>query len=177
MAKPMKNITQLETNIQLVLQELQALSDEELEAGLNFPIRLDDNFLPEVQRDQSLRQELAREILAIRQRPPMAHQTIRQMKTSNSEGLTASGQTICRHVDVQQADDSIVRFHCRVIAPTPPPAHLMSHADLLVGATIACGMNRPAVKGRGMLASIWRLMTSGGKPLNGIEIGRLKRSN
>ena len=37
MAKPMKNITQLETNIQLVLQELQALSDEELKAGLNFP--------------------------------------------------------------------------------------------------------------------------------------------
>ena len=37
MAKLMKNITQLETNIQLVLQELEALSDEELEAGLNFP--------------------------------------------------------------------------------------------------------------------------------------------
>ena len=171
----MNNIVQLETHIQVLLQELEALSDEELEAGLNLPIRLDDNFLPEVQRDHSLRQELAREILAIRQAPPIAHQTIERTKTPNSEGLTASGQTICQHVDVLQADGSVVRFHCRVTAPTPSPAHQINHADLLKGATIACATNRPAVKGRGALARIWRLMSSGGKPMTSEDTGSLKR--
>jgi len=170
MVKPMNNITQLETNIQVLLQELEALSDEDLEAGLNFPIRLDDDFLPEVRRDHSLRQELAREVLAGRKAPLIAHQTIEPTKAPNIENLAASEQTICQHVDVRQADGSIARFHIRVPAPTPSPAHHISHADLLGGATIACATNRPAVKGRGMLASMRRLMSSGGLPLTSEEI-------
>lgn len=158
MVKSMNNITQLETNIQLILQELEALSDEELEAGLNFPIRLDDNFPPEVRRDHSLRQELAREILAIRQAPPIAHQAIERTKTPNMEKLSASDQTICHHVDVLQTDGNVARFHCRVPAPTPSPAHQISHAELLRGTTIACATNRPAFKGRGVLGRIWCLI-------------------
>lgn len=174
MVKLMNNITQLETDIQLILQELQALSNEELEAGLNFPIQVNDNFLPKVQRDHSLRQELAREILTVRQAPPIEHQAIEQTKTPNKGKLTTSGQTICQHVDVLQDDGRIVQFHCCVPAPTPSPAHQISHADLLGGATIACAINRPVAKGRGVLASICRLMSAGEKPMTSKEIKALK---
>jgi hypothetical protein len=171
----MKKITPLEAEIQTVIRELEALSDDALEAGLNFPMVLDDDFLPEVRRDHSLRQELAREVLAIRKATPSAHQAIERPKTASAEDLAVPKRTMCQHVDVRQPDGNIFRFHIRVPVPPPSPAHQITHGELLSGVTIACATNRPEAKARGLLGRIWRWISSGGKPLTSGEIWSLKR--
>lgn len=96
----MNKVTQLVAEVQTVLQELESLTDEEMQVGLNFPIVLNDNFSPEALRDNSLRQEMAHAILASRTVTLEKHQTVEWPKTTAFKDLTVIKQTICLHVDV-----------------------------------------------------------------------------
>ena len=108
-------LSRAEAQIQTVLQQLQGLTDDELEMGLRFPVVIDDGFSPEVRLDHSLRQDAAREILASRRVEQAQHQPVAWPKTPTFEDLAAGKPTIGQHVDVRQPDGSIFRFHCRVL--------------------------------------------------------------
>ena len=106
-------VSQDPLEIDAIRQALEALADDELEASLllNRCLTPGPDHPPEILRDHALRHELAQEILEGRRPAPVERQWPKVPTAAERVGK----RTQALHVDVPQADGSVMRFHCRVL--------------------------------------------------------------